>query len=306
MRRLSLFFSIFLFFWTSLNASFVSCHLMGQLGNQLFEIATTLAYAWDHDLAPVFPELHSNAHRISYNRDALFFRLDDSVPPRPFAQRVCQRTPFSIDSIPALSDLYLDGYWQSWKYFHHYREELLSIFAPSDFYMDYLENKYAELLRHPKTVAIHVRTSVKWKHDAHKHPFVGFDYYERAIALFPEDSLFVIFSDRIESCKKRFSKMGKNILFIEGNDHIADFHLMSKMQHVILGTSTFSWWGAYLNENPNKIVVAPQEWLHPDYWPSSDYVADFYLPEWILLPVFFGDYPEEFMEGEPSQSLDDN
>ncbi len=285
------------------NTSFVTGNVMGQLGNQLFQIATIQSYAWDHDVHAFFPDLHSEWYNIPHNREHMFFRLDASSPPRAHSHQFAQSAPQGFEPIPELSDLYLYGYLQSWKYFHHHREKILDLFAPSDVYTTYLENKYGDLLAHPYTVALHVRTYSRWKHETNTHPFVGLDYYKEAIGYFPEDALFVVFSDRIEWCKKHFSQLCKNVVFIEGNDHIADLYLMSRMKHMIMGASTFSWWGAYLNRNCAKIVIAPDQWIHPSYIPCRNYLRDYYLPEWNILRIEFGEYPED-IEGQ-STSIDD-
>ena len=62
------------------NHPLVACRIFGQLGNQLYQIAATLAYARDYDAIPIFLELHKQEDRISYNRDRIFFRLDTSKP----------------------------------------------------------------------------------------------------------------------------------------------------------------------------------------------------------------------------------
>lgn len=291
---------------SQVQASFVSCHIHGQLGNQLFQTAATLAYAWDNDVEAFFPELHAEGQGIPYNWRQLFFRLNANSPPEPYWYRFQQVASSSSEPIPVQPNLYIDGYFQSWRYFHHRRGKILEVFAPSEVYSVLLSNKYAELLAHPNTVAVHVRTSVRWKHEANLHPWVGFDYYKEAFSKFSKDALFVIFSDRIQWCKKHFPKLCKNVVFIEGNDHIADLYLMSQMKHIIMGTSSFSWWGAYLNKNPKKKVIVPSDWMHPSYVPCHKYIQDYYLPEWTVLPVTFGAYPEDLDGLERSASLDDN
>ncbi len=285
------------------NTSFVTGSLMGQLGNQLFAIAAIQSYAWDHNVPAFFPELHLDWYNIPYNREHIFFRVNASPLPRAYSHEFNQSTPLSFDVISELPDLYLRGYFQSWRYFHHHREKILELFAPSDAYTSYLENKYGDLLAHPNTVALHVRTYSRWKHEMNVHGFIGLDYYKKAISYFPEDTLFVVFSDRIHWCKKHFSQLCKNVVFIEGNDHIADLYLMSRMKHMIMGASTFSWWGAYLNRNRHKIIIAPDQWMHPAYIPCRNYLRDYYLPEWKIIPIEFGEYPAD-IDG-PSASWDD-
>lgn len=272
----------------------VSCHIEGQLGNQMFQTAATLAYAWDYGAVPIFPELNSDHLRASFNRDAIFFRLNTSAPTKPFQYQYNEPNWDSSQRIPFYPDLYLNGYFLSWKHFHHYKERILAVFAPSAQYRSYLNAKYRDLIEHPNTVAIHVRTSIRWKHDLGKFPFLGLDYYREAVQHFDKEALFVIFSDRIGWCKEHFKNFCKNIVFIEGNDHVADLFLMSKMKHLIMGSSTFSWWGAYLNQNPEAKVIVADQWMRPDFYRFPiDHLDDFYLPNWTVLHVEFGEYPED-------------
>ncbi len=293
-----------------MNDPFVTCRLFGQMGNQLFQIATTLAYAWDYQAIAVFPELHKSEDRISYNRDRIFFRLDSSMPPRPFLNVFQETNAYSPQRVPFSQDLVLCGYFQSWKHFHHHRDRLLAIFAPSQTVLDKLQRKYQDLLAHPHTVAVHVRTHNKELHEKKLHPFMGFDYFQAAIDSFPPGYQFVVFSERIEWCKKHFPRLNKPFIYIEGNDGIEDFFLMSKMKHVIMANSSYSWWAAYLNPNNHKIIVAPQSFVDPvpdPHFPlKQSYLfknEDVYLSDWKTIPVNFREtYPSD-MPNFPTQSV---
>jgi hypothetical protein len=92
---------------------------------------------------------------------------------------------------------------------------------------------------------------------------VGPLYYERAIASFPDDTLFLVFSNQMARCKKQLSGNKRNFYYIEGESHYHDFYLMSLCKHNIISNSSFSWWAAYLNLNPEKKVIAPFPWLNP-------------------------------------------
>lgn len=264
---------------------YVSSANNGQLANQLFCVATTLAYAWDNDLIPVFPFLNTPDAGKSFNRDHIFFRLNTMQAPKSLSRYTNRKIDYI--PIPSAKDVFLDGPFFSWRYFHHRREKLLEILAPSETILSYLHNKYADLITLPNTVAIHVRTT---SHSVHKNsfPFPGLNYFELAISHFPEDSIFVVFSDRIKWCKKNFSERfpDKTFIFIEGNNHIQDLFLLSMMKHHILSNLTFSWWGAYLNTNPEQIVYVParQAWRQ---WPIKDY----YLPEWNVIEKDFSKDP---------------
>ena len=126
----------------------------------------------------------------------------------------------------------------------------------------------------PVTVSVHVRTYLddygRLPNNQDLHQFVGKGYYERAISQFPHDAIFVVFSDHIEWCKEHFSSIPRIFIYIEAETYYHDLYLMSMCTHNIIANSSFSWWGAYLNRNPNKIVVAPNRWVNPDWGYRTD------------------------------------
>lgn len=298
---------------------YISCTSGGQLGNQMFHFASTLSYAFDHKLEATFPVLNETHNQLSYNRDHIFFRLPVFNPP-------VELKPYSVASpnyekLPEdLCNVELEGGLFSWKFFDHHKELIQNIYAPSDAVLDKIQSKYQDLLCKDNTVAVHVRTYSKQIHEEGLH-FVGMGYFADTIGQFPEESTFVIFSDRIEWCKARFKKAfpDKQFVFIEGNDHIVDLFLMSLMKHQILSKSTFSWWAAYLNPNPDKIVFAPVKansnlpiWLKSVgktvlsyfgkyFWSNEDY----YLPEWNIVYYALEDYPDDiYAYGGSSTSVE--
>ncbi len=281
-----------------LDLPLVTCDMRGGLGNQLFEIATTLAYAWDYGAIPIFPDLNRSTYRLNDHRDKLFFRLNASAPPRPFSAHYSEISWHSSETIPFQPDQKLYGYFQSWERFDHYRDRLLELFAPPQSVLDYLNQKYSVLISHPKTVSVHVRTANLFKHEEKIHYFVGMEYYKKAMSLFPPDTLFVVFGDRINWCKKHFIELGWPCVFIEGNDEIEDMFLMSMMKHNIIPNSTFSWWASYLNQNPGKITIVPESWQHPDLlaFPITQ-PNNFFLPDWVLIaPNYYEPYPPDVAE----------
>ncbi len=287
---------------------FVTCEMKGSLGNQIFQVATTLAYAWDHGARPLFPALNQEDFNLSYNRDRFFFRLDTSELPRPIAFVDDQQIWFFYKEIPTAPDLLLIGYFQAWQYFDHHRDRLLEVFAPSESIRSHLHKKYADLIAHPNTVGLHVRTFNLSLHQSKFHPFLGMDYYQKATDLFPDDTLFVVFSDRIQWCKIHLPKLKRQFVFIEDNDAVEDLFLMSMMKHQIIANSSFSWWGAYLNTNPNQRVIAPISWMHPSFLPYPlFYPNPLYPTHWTMQQSDYDEpYPYDMAFYELTRSLDGN
>lgn len=300
------------------NQAYISIDFSGgQLGNQMFDIAATLAYAWDHHLQPLFPALHDEANRTSYNRDRIFFRLDTSESPVPLTRYVVSNPGFV--QLPAnLKNVALNGGFFSWRYFDHHRRKVQEIFAASDKIVEKLQSKYTSLIASEKTVSVHVRTYSKQIHEEGLH-FVGLKFFKEAMGKFSEDSIFVIFSDRIEWCKANFRSHfpDKTFVFIEGNDHIEDMYLMSMMKHQILSRSTFSWWAAYLNRREGEIIypLLKEETLRAKLKPYVKSVLsffgkvfwwdeNFYLPEWQAIYYWVEPFPEDIYDyGDESTSV---
>jgi len=257
---------------------FVEGSLKGQLGNQMFEIATALSLAWDHDAEAYFPDLKaSDKFNISNNYEKVFFRINAAPAPREI-QAEYQEIKHSFQEIPYAPDMKIRGFYQTEKYFGHYRDQIVALFQPVSEITDYLQNQYADIIHYPKTVSIHARTYFAEDPYRNCFHFCNRAYFENAMALFPdEDTLFVVFSDQIWWCKFAFRNSGRKIVYIENEDYLHDFFLMSTCKHNIISNSSFSWWAAYLNQNPEKIVVAPAKWMNNQKLDDRDIVPD----DWV-------------------------
>ncbi len=288
---------------TKTENSFVCPIMKGQLGNQLFICSTTLAYAWDYNAEALFYNLNRKENRTSYNKDRLFFRLKTVHPDRRFKHIFKEKVWYSSERIPFLEDIVIEGYFQSWKHFHHHREKILETFEPSQFTKNYIHNTYQHLLYRSDTVAVHVRTADHVVHES-SIPFLGEEYFINAMNLFPDHYHFVFFSDRINWCKNRFMKLKKNITFIEGNYAIEDMFLMAKCKHQIIGNSTFGWWAAYLTKDSEKKVVAPERWIAEFEHPCPK--QDLYLQGWLTVPFTKQPYPEDMYFYDQESLSDDN
>lgn len=244
------------------NKPFVVGELGGQLGNQMFEIAAALSLAWDNDADAYFPDLITKTgNNIPNNHKRVFFRINAEPPPRKVQFRY-KETMHPYQPIPFHPDMQISGFFQSEKYFMQHKEKIIDLFMPSDAILSTIQAKYPNILNHPKTVAVHARTYFAEDPSRNCFHFLSEDYFANAMALFPDkDTLFVVCSDQMWWCKFIFKKFTRNIIFIENNDYLIDFYLMSLCKHNIISNSTFSWWAAYLNRNPDKIVVAPEKWM---------------------------------------------
>ena len=173
---------------------------------------------------------------------------------------------------------YLDGYWQSEKYFAALANTIRSDFRFKPLAGDKNSHLQKRIAAEP-CVSVHVRRG-----DYVTHPGLGnicnAEYYEKALEkldLEQPGSTPVVFSDDIPHCRKMFS--GRNTVFVDWNQGPSswmDMALMSQCRHHIIANSSFSWWGAWLGEHREGLTLAPKHWYaethvttNPDIFPKN-------------------------------------
>ncbi|MGB4399643.1 MAG: alpha-1,2-fucosyltransferase [Daejeonella sp.] len=165
------------------------------------------------------------------------------------------------------SNVLLEGYWQTEKYFLQIRPILLNEFRWEPF-TDHLNPIVCESISKDNSVGLHVRRGDFIENAViHNHHGVcDIDYYRRAISHVNaniENPTYYVFSDDIAWAKREFASLS-SVKFIDhnkGSESFRDMQLMSYCKHNIIANSSFSWWGAWLNQNENKVVVAPEKWF---------------------------------------------
>jgi len=169
----------------------------------------------------------------------------------------------------------LHGFWQSEEYFRDIRSSLLEELVPRNV------PAYPAWVRNASTVGIHVRRTDYL--DEPRYGFLGKEYYRKAIDLIAkkvDNPFFVFFSDDLAWCEMEF---GNDFHYMKDSDWSAPhlhLHLMSKCAHQIIANSSFSWWGAWLNDNQSKIVVRPSRpfrepsLLHASHYPAGWLIVD--------------------------------
>jgi hypothetical protein len=243
--------------------------LKGGLGNMMFEIAAMHSLAIDNNDTAAFINIPS---QITYlNNETNFnpslnhaqeymFLLERFNHPGLATYTAQFNVPYHYEKLQYVNNAYYDGFFQSEKWFAHNRTAVLDILKPSQSVTDHIMLKYSHLLN-DNTVAVHVRRGDYVKNQGN-HAVLPLSYYEKAFGHFDKNSLFVFFSDDIEYCKQTF-KMA-NQVFIENEKDYVEIFLISQMKHCITANSSFSWWGGWLNQNVNKIVIGPSLWFGPN------------------------------------------
>lgn len=164
--------------------------------------------------------------------------------------------------------LYFHGYWQSFRYFETVEESLRKKFIfPT---LKGNENiRLLDFIKNNETTSVHIRRGDYTSSTLHGG-LCDKDYYVKAVKKIREiapSSALIIFSDDMDWCRCNLDLDGFDVKFVDWNNasmSYIDMHLMSLCDHNIIANSTFSWWGAWLNKNPNKIVISPKRWVNKD------------------------------------------
>lgn len=173
---------------------------------------------------------------------------------------------FDKDVFSVKIDTYFYGYWQNEKYFKKYRKELLEIFTLKNIHSKTIE--YQQQIIKSEAVSLHIRRGdyVTDTHTNSVHGTCDVKYYKRAVMEVlksKKQAHFFIFSDDLDWAKSNLDFIdNKTFVRLESDvpDH-EEMYLMSQCKHNIIANSSFSWWGAWMNKNSTKIVIAPKKWF---------------------------------------------
>jgi hypothetical protein len=189
---------------------------------------------------------------------------------------------FDINYFNIKDNTYIKGGWQSEKYFFHERQNILKLF-----HLKTPVKLPVEIETQKNTVSIHVRRGDYLLGKSNNYIGVlDLDYYKNAIEIINtkiKEPFYILFSDSPEWCEMNFIPLMKNQKFIffkskDKNSSLTDFYTMLNCQHQIVANSSYSWWAAWLNQNPEKIVIAPAKPFSDSF--PDDY-TDYYPESWI-------------------------
>jgi len=283
-------------------------HLMGGLGNQMFQYAAGRALSVKRDIPFVvdFDDPYIYAKR-SFGLDvfdldyqtASFGQLLGAKPKRKVLRRLFKWTGNDPDKYlyrekmdfyyqPELFDCpngsYVSGFWQSEKYFLDIADIIRRDFGFKN-PQNALNKSHADAINNCNSISIHIRRGdyILVPNTNKIHGTCDLEYYQRAIEIISEkanDPVFFCFSDDMEWVKGNL-KINHPVRYIDNNtaNGYEDMRLMSYCKHHVIANSSFSWWGAWLNPNPDKIVIAPKKWLNNPAVVVKDLIPD----SWIKL-----------------------
>lgn len=242
----------------------ITCVLKERLGNQMFQIAATIATAVNYGVPYSIPKETLNNWFPAYFKHLPESDLGLKRKIKTYTEREYKYQPIPYSS----GTLRLDGYFQSYKYFELCPHEIMQAFEP-------ITSCTQDLSRF---VSIHVRRG-----DYLTNPefaVLELGYYRAAIEYFQAMgfSKFYVFSDDMKWCVTKFNDSNfpkcEFIYSLVGTE-MHDMRLMTRCAHHIIANSSFSWWGAWLNCSPRKIVIAPDTWF-------KNKNADMLPPEWLI------------------------
>lgn len=268
----------------------VIIRLSGGLGNQMFEYALYLSMKargktvkiddisdyQASDRRPrqlcVFDASYEKASReevieLTDSSMDLFSRIRRKITGRKDLSY--REKDMEYDSLVFEKDpVYLTGNFQSEAYFADIKDKVRNSFLFKNISVPEVYQKYQTAIDKTLSVSVHIRRG-DYLDPSHQGIYEGIctcEYYEKAISFiqnrYPE-ACFYLFTNDVEWTKKNLSGTGRTI--VEGGSEetgYLDMYLMSRCRHNIIANSSFSWWGAWLNTNPEKIVVAPSKWLN--------------------------------------------
>jgi hypothetical protein len=276
--------------------------LIGGLGNQMFQYAFGIRLATEKQTALVAggfllkSKLLAKIRQYTYRHFELdaFGVAEPSASPANFLRSILPITGNTVlfresadgaallPSLPDAKHIVCIGYWQSEHYFKATESAVRQQFTFRKPINDFTQRINDLIQTSSTSTFIHIRRGdyVTNVNASQHHGVCGVDYYRRAIAYLTErvkNPDFYVFSDDLDWVRQELGSLLGQATYVDGNrasDSWQDMFLMSKCRHAIIANSSFSWWGAWLNPEPDRIVIAPSNWfvsttphhLLPDRW----------------------------------------
>lgn len=252
----------------------------GGLGNQMFQYAFYLSQKEKQSGLWLFDVSDSRYHHQGFELDRLFGWCKHKRLHRKIlglikmlglkSEIYKEQDGVHYHSLPKVSRrgsiVEYIGFWQSEKYFEEVKNEVRRAFQFDSAMLNAKSSALIEQIENCDVnyVSVHIRRG-DYLLDSERQ-VCTLDYYSRAMEYMKEQvekPSFVIFSDDIKWCKEQFGEANERMQYVDWNygaDSWQDMCLMSKCSHHIIANSSFSWWGAWLNDKQDKIVICPKRW----------------------------------------------
>lgn len=280
------------------------------LGNTLFQLASQYAFSkdaninfnvydldeycdrlrkhnYDHD-KKIFTKFFNKFSSNKINKDKLL-RIEEYTK-KEYKPQTYNNQIIEIIKKESKNNLLIHGYFQSHKYFNKYKNELINLFDIDSESLKFIKEKYPLLFdKNFICISIHIRMNYANNINFNRK------FFDKAIK-YVEDKIekknihYFIFSNDLNKVNKWYND-SKKFTYVKNKMDYLDLWVMSLCKHNIISFSTFSWWGAYLNKNPDKIVIYPNDALkitggnlyEKEIFPNRK--EDFFMKEWINLDI---------------------
>jgi len=247
----------------------------GRFGNQIFQLAALIGIAEKNGYNIKIPVENTGSPFTFFDLAKQEAEPTGMELRRPFLIPDEYFAPFA-KIVEVVKQRYQEPFFQSEKYFKHAEQKVREVLTFRPEIRQQAEMELAKVKDDAPRVSIHVRRGDYVANSAN-HTVTGMEYYAEAINKFfsKEPYRFVVFSDDPDWCKEMFE--GGHIVDI--NNSYVEMCMMSMCDHHIIANSSFSWWGAWLNPSPKKIVTAPSLWFGPNLRHNS--IVDLLPDTWF-------------------------
>ena len=266
--------------------------LNGRLGNQMFQYAALVGIAKKNDfeyginyendfnlnLSDIPEDIHINQKILTLSR--LFKLSAKNSSKLNFPTIIEPYMHFCEDLFKVNDNINLHGYFQTEKYFIHIKDQILKEYSFPEEIKAKAKEYINNIRKDQEIVGVHFRRSdyltLKQFYNTNLE-----NYYKNAFDIFSDQKyVFLLFSDDLDFLKQNFSDKGK-FKICDFKNQFLELSLMTMCDHNIIANSSFSWWGAWLNQNKNKKVIAPSVWFNDGYKDKN--TKDIYCDRWIKI-----------------------
>ena len=264
-----------------------------RLANQMFQYAIAHLFALQTNSTVVLDIARLNSGMFSFHKYFKNLKFDtsynDSILKNKFRNiketKEFELIPELVNTTSLNTNIILEGWFQNAEYYQGKEDYVKSLFEFND-NIDKESQTYIDMIKriypNKEIVSFHLRRPDN-KNDKY---FIYTVYYKHHVQdllnkFDKNNTVFLIFTSDVQDTEQKLLEEFKDIncqLIIK--DEATSLCIMSKCDHNIIGASSYSWWGAYLNKNPNKRVIIPSPWFSPVSTQKNNYIKGLYLPNW--------------------------
>lgn len=262
-----------------LKSDFITCNLIGRLGNIMFQVAHAYAKSIEYN-RQFFISRHNNSI-INHFEESLFKKINFlDIDLNNLNYETIQGDFEYHHHVPnTITGTMYDGFYQSEKFFNNYSNVIRNLFSIPDLFYDEVVKNY-EFLNNEVVACINVRRGRDYLDQPTRHPVVSSSYIYAAYEELPPHDKIVVLSDDPHWCKENIKL--PNLIHVTEYTYDKALWFLSLCDHFIISNSSFSWWGSWLSLNPDKKIIAPSVWFGPELLKEAN-PKDIYCHNWDIV-----------------------